>query len=173
MFLKVKKRSEDVMFKTQGNDSGYDVAAMGYCTSNYGQLSETKWLGDNESFSIEPGERVLIKTGLSMALPKPVETKWGTIIIESQVRPKSSLSAKLCLDVKLGTVDNEYRGEVGVTLKNDSPIVKIIKKGDKIGQLVFNRVIKFNEKHILFVDELPDSERGSNGYGSTGGIPHE
>lgn len=173
MFLKIKKTHPDAMFKTQGNDSGYDVCALGIQQIIDGEMREVIPLVDGESYVIESGERVLIKTGLSMALPEPVKTKWGKIVVEAQVRPKSSLSTKLSLDVKFGTADNEYRGEVGVTLKNDSPKPKTIRRGDKIGQIVFNRILKFNEDHIIIVDELPDSKRGTSGYGSTGGIPNE
>lgn len=175
MILKIKKTHPDAIFRTQGDDSGYDVCAIGVSNINYGKIEEPKFLNNVEnSFAIEPGQRVLVKTGISLELPQPVKTKWGKIIVEAQARPKSSLSTKLALDVKLGTIDNPYRGECGITIKNDSPVTKIIKKGDKIAQIVFNRVVKFNEDHIIFTDDLSETERGSGGYGSTGGIPeHE
>ena len=109
--------------------------------------------------TLQPGERVLIPTGLKMAIPEGYE---------GQVRPKSGLALKHGLTVlnTPGTVDAPYRGEVGVILINlDHKTPYEIKKGEKVAQMVFAKV-----KHAEFVEtaELTVTTRGEGGYGSTG-----
>ena len=111
------------------------------------------------NFSVKPGERMLVPTGLKMAIPHGYE---------GQVRPKSGLALKHGLTVlnTPGTVDAPYRGEVGVIVINHDPgAVYEIKKGEKIAQMVFNKVeyVSFTE-----VTELEATSRGEGGYGSTG-----
>ena len=107
----------------------------------------------------EPGARVLVPTGLKMAIPRGYE---------GQVRPKSGLALKHGITVlnTPGTVDAPYRGEVGVIVINHDPAAAYeIKKGEKIAQMVFSRVeyASFQE-----VQELDHTTRGAGGYGSTG-----
>lgn len=109
--------------------------------------------------TLQPGERVLIPTGLKMAIPEGYE---------GQVRPKSGLALKHGLTVlnTPGTVDAPYRGEVGVILINLDPKTPYeIKKGEKVAQMVFAKV-----KHAEFLEtaELTATTRGEGGYGSTG-----
>ncbi len=109
--------------------------------------------------TLQPGERALIPTGLKMAIPSGYE---------GQVRPKSGLALKHGITVlnTPGTVDAPYRGEVGVILINlDSKIPYEIKKGEKVAQMVFNKVeyASFTE-----AEELAATTRGEGGYGSTG-----
>jgi len=111
------------------------------------------------NFSVKPGERVLVPTGLKMAIPHGYE---------GQVRPKSGLALKHGITVlnTPGTVDAPYRGEVGVIVINHDPrAVYEVKKGEKIAQMVFNKVeyASFTE-----VEELEATSRGEGGYGSTG-----
>lgn len=108
---------------------------------------------------LKPGERVLIPTGLKMAIPHGYE---------GQVRPKSGLALKHGLTVlnTPGTVDAPYRGEVGVILINLDPKTPYeIKKGEKVAQMVFNKV-----EYAAFTEaaELAATTRGEGGYGSTG-----
>ena len=108
---------------------------------------------------VRPGERALVPTGLKMAIP------YG---YEGQVRPKSGLALKHGITVlnTPGTVDAPYRGEVGVIVINHDPKSAYeVKKGDKIAQMVFNKVERavFSE-----VSGLEATSRGSGGYGSTG-----
>ena len=108
---------------------------------------------------LRPGERVLIPTGLKMAIPHGYE---------GQVRPKSGLALKHGLTVlnTPGTVDAPYRGEVGVILINLDPGNSYeIKKGEKVAQMVFNKV-----EYAAFTEaaELNVTTRGEGGYGSTG-----
>jgi dUTP pyrophosphatase len=106
-----------------------------------------------------PGERILVPTGLKMAIPHGYE---------GQVRPKSGLALKHGLTVlnTPGTVDAPYRGEVGVILINLDPRASYqIKKGEKVAQMVFNKV-----EYAAFTEaaELTDTTRGAGGFGSTG-----
>src|SRR4051794_27817114 len=111
---------------------------------------------------IEPGERVLVPTGLAIALPD------GYVAL---VHPRSRLAARHEATVlnAPGTVDAGYRGEVKVLLVNLDPRSAVdLRRGDRIAQLVVQRV-----EHARFVevDRLPGSARGEGGYGSTGGLP--
>ncbi|OGR96457.1 MAG: deoxyuridine 5'-triphosphate nucleotidohydrolase [Elusimicrobia bacterium GWF2_62_30] len=108
---------------------------------------------------LAPGARVLVPTGLKMAIPHG---------FEGQVRPKSGLALKHGLTVlnTPGTVDAPYRGEVGVILINLDPKTPYeIKKGEKIAQMVFNQV-----EYAAFTEapELAATTRGAGGFGSTG-----
>ena len=108
---------------------------------------------------LRKGEHALVPTGICIALP------FG---YEAQVRPRSGLALKHGITVlnSPGTVDADYRGEIGAILVNHSNYDYVVRRGDRIAQLVVARVemAEFEE-----VDELPESERGSGGYGSTGG----
>jgi dUTP pyrophosphatase len=108
--------------------------------------------------SMVPMERILIPTGLFLALPE----NW-----EAQIRPRSGLAIKqglTCLNTP-GTIDADYRGELKVILINLSNEVQIISDGDRIAQMVFQKV----EKVILQkVEILEATERGAGGFGHTG-----
>lgn len=110
------------------------------------------------SITLAPLERVLVKTGLFLELPQGVEC---------QVRPRSGLALKRGITVlnSPGTVDADYRGEVGVILINLSNETFVIEDGERIAQLVFakHEQISFNQ-----VDVLSETERGAGGFGSTG-----
>lgn len=111
-----------------------------------------------EGFILNPHERVLIRTGIHVELPQNKEI---------QVRPRSGLSLKhgiTCANA-IGTIDEDYRGDIGVILLNTSNEPFTIKKGDRIGQLVLMSVDKFEWE---VVDELSDSERGEGGFGHSG-----
>jgi dUTP pyrophosphatase len=113
-----------------------------------------------EDVEIAPGERVLVGTGVAIALPD------GYVGL---VHPRSGLAARLGVTVlnAPGTVDAGYRGEIKVNLVNhDRTSTAKISRGDRIAQLVVQRV---ERAHFHDVDELPDSIRGSGGHGSTGG----
>jgi dUTP pyrophosphatase len=107
-----------------------------------------------------PLERVLIPTGLHIALP----TNW-----EAQVRPRSGLAIKqglTCLNTP-GTIDADYRGEIKVILINLSNEIQVIQDGDRIAQIVFQQVEKM-EWHL--VENLETTQRGDGGFGHTGKI---
>ena len=111
-----------------------------------------------EAIVLQPLERTIVKTGLYIELP---------IGIEAQVRPRSGLAAKKGITVlnAPGTVDADYRGEIGVILVNLSNDPFTIENGERIAQLV---IAKHERAEWSEVDELSDTSRGSGGFGSTG-----
>ncbi len=112
----------------------------------------------NESIILKTLERVVVKTGLFIALP---------IGYEAQVRPRSGLAAKKGITVlnSPGTIDADYRGEIGVILVNLSNEDFYIKDGERIAQLVIAKHARLNWE---VVDVLEETKRGENGFGSTG-----
>lgn len=112
----------------------------------------------DEPFSLQPLERTLIKTGLFLEIPKGYE---------AQVRPRSGLALKHGLTVlnAPGTIDADYRGEVGVILVNLSKQPYVIENGERIAQIVFAR---FEQAEFDEVQELSETNRGAGGFGSTG-----
>jgi dUTP pyrophosphatase len=110
--------------------------------------------------ALAPGERALVPTGISIALPE------GYVAL---VHPRSGLAARHGISVvnTPGTIDAGYRGEIKVLLINHDLTEPVeLQRGDRIAQLVFQRV----ERAVLTeVDALPESVRGIGGYGSTGG----
>jgi len=111
-----------------------------------------------EKLTLSPGERKLIKTGLFLEIPEGYE---------AQVRPRSGLALKNGITVlnSPGTIDADYRGEIGVILINHSSENFEINSGDRIAQLIFAKV----EQAVWFETEsLNETERGLGGFGSTG-----
>ena len=107
---------------------------------------------------ISPNNSALIPTGLSVAIPKDVEI---------QIRPRSGLAIKSNISVlnAPGTIDSDYRGELKIILFNHSNAEFIVKNNDRIAQMVLTPVLKIDFEEV---DALPDSTRGSGGFGSTG-----
>ena len=107
---------------------------------------------------LKPLERSIIPTGLFMALP---------LGYEAQVRPRSGLAAKYGLTVlnSPGTIDADYRGEIGVILVNISNTDFTVKNGERVAQLV---IFKHARGEWVSVQNLSDTSRGSGGFGSTG-----
>ena len=112
----------------------------------------------NEKVFLEPGERKLINTGLYLEIPDGYE---------AQVRPRSGLALKNGVTVlnAPGTIDADYRGEIGVILINHSNQIFEINSGDRIAQLVFAKVEQATWK---LTDLLSETNRGEGGFGSTG-----
>lgn len=111
-----------------------------------------------EPISLKPLERTIIKTGLFIALP---------VGYEAQVRPRSGLAAKKGITVlnAPGTIDADYRGEIGVILVNLSNEDFIVEDGERVAQLV---IAKHERTEWVEVKELSETSRGSGGFGSTG-----
>ena len=107
---------------------------------------------------LSPGERKLIKTGLHIELPEGYE---------AQVRPRSGLAFKKGITVlnSPGTIDADYRGDIGVILINHSNEEFVVKSGDRIAQLVIS---KFEKVDWETSDEINSTSRGDSGFGSTG-----
>jgi dUTP pyrophosphatase len=111
-----------------------------------------------EAIQLQPLERTIVKTGLFIELP---------IGFEAQVRPRSGLAAKNGVTVlnAPGTVDADYRGEIGVILVNLSNTAFTIQNGERIAQLV---IAKHERAEWLEVETLSETSRGEGGFGSTG-----
>lgn len=137
--VKVKRLHPDAVIpkKAHTGDAGFDLVAVEYAF-------------------IRAGETALIKTGLAFELPAGYEM---------QVRPRSGITLKTHLRVQIGTVDANYRGEVGVIVDNTFHETLCIKKGTRIAQAIIQRLPAVE---MIEVDELGGSERGTDGFGSTG-----
>lgn len=111
-----------------------------------------------EDLTLAPGARALVPTGFAIALPPG---------FEAQIRPRSGLALKAGITIPNapGTIDADYRGPVGVILANLGSAPFVIRRGDRIAQMVIAPVARgaFDE-----VDVLPDTARGDGGFGSTG-----
>jgi len=141
--IQIKKLSSSVSipkYETSGS-SGMDVAAH-----------------IENNIVINPGEKALVSTGFSVAIPKGYEI---------QIRPRSGLAAKKNITVlnTPGTIDADYRGEIKVILINLGKEKFVIENGERIAQMVVCPVVQANLEEVK---ELSDTERGSGGFGSTG-----
>ena len=113
---------------------------------------------EGEDLVIQPGARALVPTGLTIALPAGYE---------AQVRPRSGLALKhgvTCLNSP-GTIDSDYRGEVGVILANLGPEAFTIRRGDRVAQMV---VAAYASVAWEETNSLDETRRGAGGFGSTG-----
>lgn len=144
MDIMFKKLNENAVVPASGTkySAGYDLCA---CTGN-------------STTVIGAGETVKVGTGIAMAIP---EGYFGAIFARSGLATKQGLRPANCV----GVVDSDYRGEVIVALHNDSGVERTVNDGDRIAQLV---VIPYLGLSFNEVDELPDTERGEGGFGSTG-----
>ena len=113
--------------------------------------------------TLQPGERMIVPTGLAIALPPGYE---------AQVRPRSGLAINqgVTLVNSPGTIDADYRGEIGAIVINHGLEEFVIERGMRIAQMVVAPVIGFSWQEM---DELPQSERGESGFGSTGNAQKE
>ncbi len=109
-----------------------------------------------ESVDIPPGQRALLKTGLTMSMPK------GYVGL---IWTRSKLAAKMGIDVLAGVVDSDYRGELHISLLNTGRDTVEIKTGDKVAQMIIQQHAV--DMPVNVVDELDQTERGSNGINSS------
>jgi len=141
MKLRVKKLRDDAIIPHYAHpgDAGLDLFAC-------------------DALTLAPGESAIIKTGIAIELPPDTE---------GQVRPRSGLAAKHQISVlnTPGTIDEGYRGEVGVILMNFGTTVFQVDSGAKIAQLVVKPVICVDVEEVT---ALSDTRRGEGGFGSTG-----
>lgn len=144
IYVKITKINPNAIIPQYAHptDAGADVCAV----------EETK---------IEAGETKIVKTGLAMAIPAGYEI---------QVRPRSGLSLKSGLRIANapGTIDSEYRGEVGIIITNTGETAYAIEKGMKIAQLVIAPTPMIQWEEVDTIDELGETSRGTGGFGSTG-----
>jgi dUTP pyrophosphatase len=129
-----------------------------YATAGSAGMDLRAAIGQNSPISLAPGERQLIPTGLRMAIPQG----W-----EGQVRPRSGLAFKKGVTVlnAPGTIDSDYRGEVGVILINHGLEPFIINRGERIAQLLFAQVVQGQWRTVTDLDQ---TQRDEGGFGSTG-----
>lgn len=135
---------------------GADLPLPAYATADAAGLDLLAAVA--EPVTLKPGERKLIPTGLSIAVPPG---------FEAQVRPRSGLALKHGISVlnAPGTVDADYRGEVGVILINHGDQPFVINRGERIAQMV---VAAYSRVEWIEAAELPQTQRGAGGFGSTG-----
>lgn len=141
------------IMKTPGNEDISLPSKMSEFAAGFDLYAATK-----DSVAIAPGQRALIPAGFSLALP---------VNMEAQIRPRSGLALKhgiTCLNSP-GTIDADYRGEIGVILINHGEDVFSISRGDRIAQMVIQYVPSVEWQ---IVQELPSSNRGAGGFGHTG-----
>lgn len=134
------------------------LALPSYETAGSAGMDLRAALAEDAALTLEPGARALVPTGLKMAL----ESGW-----EAQVRPRSGLALKhgiTCLNTP-GTIDSDYRGEVGVILVNLGQEPFVIRRGERIAQMVLAPVAQVS---VSEVDTLDETVRGAGGFGSTG-----
>jgi dUTP pyrophosphatase len=134
------------------------LALPAYETADAAGMDLRAAVKDSEPVTLSPGARAMIPTGLTIALPPGYE---------AQVRPRSGLAAKhgvTCLNSP-GTIDADYRGEVKVILINLGQEAFVIKRGERIAQMVIAPVTR---AELKVVAELDETKRGTGGFGSTG-----
>ena len=136
------------------NESPFELPS--YATINSAGVDLKAFL--DKPLELKPLERKIIRTGIKLALPEG---------FEAQVRPRSGLAAKHGISIlnSPGTIDSDYRGEIGVILVNLSNQTFTVNRGDRIAQLVLTKYEKINWK---IIKELPKTNRGFGGFGSTG-----
>ena len=139
MKIYVKKLRDDAYLPTRGseNAAGLDLYSV-------------------DELTIPPGERALVKTGISVAV------NHGTYF---RISPRSGLALKHGIDTMAGVVDSDYRGEICVILANLGKHAFQVMKGDRVAQGIVE-VIQLAD--VVEVDNLDDTNRGANGFGSTG-----
>tara|TARA_B110001452_G_scaffold12799_1_gene10573 strand:+ start:132 stop:572 length:441 start_codon:yes stop_codon:yes gene_type:complete len=141
--IQIKKLFDKVLtpkYETSGS-SGMDIAAY-----------------LKQDISVNPGDKAMVPTGFSLSIPQGYEV---------QIRPRSGLAAKKGITIlnTPGTIDSDYRGEIKIILINLSKDMFVIKNGERIAQMV---VCPVEQVSLEEVEELSDTDRGKDGFGSTG-----
>ena len=145
-----------VRFKRLANGEGLPLPA--YQSAGAAGMDLCAAVSQDASLALQPGERALVPTGFAAAIPQGYE---------GQVRPRSGNALKrglTCLNTP-GTIDSDYRGEIGVILVNLGQEPQIISRGERIAQLVIAPVVAAG---IVETDVLDETDRGGGGFGSTG-----
>lgn len=138
-------------YQTAGS-SGFDIRAVSVLNTKGENLSL------DSNFTLNPGERVCIQVGIAISIPQGYEV---------QIRPRSGLAFKNGITIvnTPGTIDSDYRGEIGAILLNTSSEPFHIERGMRIAQAVISKVEHLT---IEFTDDLDSTERGDGRFGSTG-----
>lgn len=153
----INKSSNELPKYAHKGDAGFDLRA------NVEEIENNNYLFNAIKFNattiiLNPGGRVLIPTGLYMAIPEGYEL---------QIRPRSGLALKYGITVvnTPGTIDAVYRGNIGVILMNNGTEPFIIEQGDRIAQGVLNKV---EEANLIEAESLDETDRSDSGYGKSG-----
>ena len=148
MEIKIKKLYNDATIPTRGSyyAAGYDLYAYIRCQEGH------------TGIYIPPHETILIGTGVAIQPPKDC---FGAVFARSGLASKQGLRPANCV----GICDYDYTGEYMIALHNDSNEERFVKDGERIGQVVF---IPYMNVNFIEVDDLQETERGANGFGSTG-----
>lgn len=128
--------------------------------TTYGVLSD--YMSDNDIEAVNiilPFSHNIIPTGCYVQIPEGYEI---------QVRPRSGIGAKTNMIAHLGTIDNDYRGNIGIIINNPSPNSYIILPNERLAQGVFAKVEQCEFKKVKSIEELTKTDRGEGGFGSTG-----
>lgn len=137
---------------------GQGLPLPAYATEHAAGMDLRAAVPEDEPLTLHPGDRRPVPTGLAMAIPPG---------FEGQVRPRSGLAFRhgvTCLNSP-GTVDADYRGEVMVILVNHGPEAFVVRRGERIAQLLISPVSQATWREV---DALDDTARGEGGFGSTG-----
>ncbi len=135
---------------------GYDLKAIRHLKMD----KSREPISDSFPVTIEPGGKALFGPGFAMSIPEGYE---------GQIRPRSGMSMNdIVLANQVGTIDPDYRGEVGVCLRNDSEKAFVVNQGDSIAQLLITEVQLPGMHLVESVEDLPETKRGTGGFGSTG-----
>lgn len=147
---------EDIKVYIKRKDTSSDLPLPSYMSSEAAGMDLAADI--TEDVLLEPGKYKIIPTGIFIALPPGYEI---------QIRPRSGLAAKYGITVlnSPGTIDADYRGEIRIILINLGDTPYLVKRGDRIAQMVLNKIEKVK---LIETDVLPESQRGSSGFGSTG-----
>jgi dUTP pyrophosphatase len=134
----------------------YDLPLPAYETEGSSGMDIRAWTDDD--IVLKPGEIRLIPTGISISIPKGYE---------AQIRPRSGLALKhgIGLVNSPGTIDSDYRGEIGIIMINHGSQPFTVRRGDRFAQMVIARVCR---AEILVVDDLDSTLRGNGGFGHSG-----
>ena len=137
---------------------GEGLALPEYHSADAAGLDLLAAVPEDSPLILSPGQRALVPTGLTIALPPGYE---------AQVRPRSGLASKHGVTVlnSPGTVDADYRGEIGVLLINHGAVPFLIRRGERIAQMVIAPVVRVE---LAPASELAETKRGGGGFGSTG-----
>jgi len=134
----------------------YDLPVPAYETKGSSGMDIRAWT--EEDITLNPGDIKLVPTGISVSIPRGYE---------AQIRPRSGLALKhgIGLVNSPGTIDSDYRGEIGIIMINFGNEPFIIRRGDRIAQMVIARIY---QARVLEVDDLDSTGRGDGGFGHSG-----
>lgn len=146
---------EKIELKIKKPDN-YDLPIPAYETKGSSGMDLRAWM--EEDITLNPGEIKLVPTGISISIPRGYE---------AQIRPRSGLALKhgIGLVNSPGTIDSDYRGEIGIIMTNFGKEPFIIRRGDRIAQMVIARIY---QARVLEVDDLDSTVRGDGGFGHSG-----